>query len=87
MKKFLIAGAVLLSISAAKAEDKNPTISDLEFNQRAVVSLQAQRNAALDNLAAAEAKLTAFYAQLQASNAKIKELEEKLKSEVPPQKK
>jgi len=74
MKKFLVIAALLVpSVSFAQQIDQN------EFMQRAVATLQNQRNSALDAQAAAEARLAILADQLNKANARIKELEDKAK--------
>lgn len=51
---------------------------DAAFLQRAIGTLQTQRNAALDAQAIAEARSAGLADDLNKANAKIKELEDKL---------
>lgn len=74
MKKILIAVALLFSTaSLASAQTQAP---DPDFMAKALAALQNQRNQALDNQAALEAKLAQATDQLNKANAKIKELED-----------
>lgn len=78
MKKLLIAGLLVFSTPVFAQQP------DLPFLQRAVGSLQAQRNAALDAQVVAEAKVAGLTEDLAKANARIKELEDK---DTPPTKK
>jgi hypothetical protein len=82
MNKFLIVSAIVLFSSVANAQQAI-TPPDAAFMQRAITSLQAQRNNALDNQAVAEAKATGLAEDLTKANSKIKELEDKI---TPPKK-
>lgn len=73
MKK-IIAVAIFLAASPAFAEQQ----PDPAFLQRAITALQAQRNAALDQAAAHQARADGLADELAKAQAKIKELEPKL---------
>jgi TolA-binding protein len=70
MNKSLIIFALLIGVSSAV--DAQQVSPDPAFLAKAVVSLQGQRNQALDQEAATEARLAQ-------ANDKIKELEDKIK--------
>jgi septal ring factor EnvC (AmiA/AmiB activator) len=75
LKKILIVSAVVLSTSAAFAQQQ----ADVPFMQRAIAALQAQRNAALDQQAVLESKANGLAEDLAKFQAKVKELETKVK--------
>ena len=77
MNKFFIVSAIVLFASGASAQTTMAP-PDAAFMQRAITSLQAQRNTALDNQAVAEAKATGLAEDLTKANTKIKELEDKI---------
>jgi hypothetical protein len=72
LKKVLLVSALI--ITPAVAQQPDPA-----FMQRAIVALQTQRNAALDTAVVSEAKVNGLLDDLSKANAKIKELEDKLK--------
>jgi peptidoglycan hydrolase CwlO-like protein len=74
LKKFLIISVVAFSASTASAQQ-----ADVSFMQRAITALQTQRNTALDQQAASEAKVSGLTEDLAKSQAKVKELEAKVK--------
>jgi hypothetical protein len=76
MNKFFIVSAIVLFASGASAQ--TTMAPDAAFMQRAITSLQAQRNTALDNQAVAEAKASGLAEDLTKANTKIKELEDKI---------
>jgi predicted nucleic acid-binding Zn-ribbon protein len=63
---------LLLSLTPAFAQQADPA-----FMQRAISQLQAQRNSAMDSLAASEAKAAGLSDELEKAKAKIKEFEAK----------
>ena len=69
--KYLLVIAFLFP-AAAYADDNS------DFLQKAIASLQTQRNNAMDSLAGVEAKLAISNDQLVKANEKIKDLEKKL---------
>lgn len=69
LKKILVLTTMLVT-SAFAQQQPDPT-----FMQRAITSLQAQRNAALDAQTIAEAKLAGVTEDLAKAQARIKELE------------
>jgi hypothetical protein len=77
MNKLFIVSAIVLFASGASAQQAVAP-PDAAFMQRAITSLQTQRNTALDNQAVAEAKATGLTEDLAKANAKIKELEDKI---------
>lgn len=83
-KKILI-GSTLVFVSTAsfaqQAQQPDPA-----FLQRAINSLQTQRNGALDSAAIAEAKAAGLADDLAKANAKVKELEAKLNPPKPDKK-
>lgn len=78
LKKILVLTTIFASTSAF-AQQQTP---DPVFMQRAITSLQAQRNSALDAQIVAEAKLAGVSEDLAKAQARIKELEG-LKPEAP----
>lgn len=71
MKK--LAFLAVLLISPASAQDR----ADPAFMQRAMGALQAQRNAAMDQAAAQQARADGLADELAKAQARIKELEPK----------
>lgn len=76
MYKIILVAFALFTIAPALAQTP-----DSAFLQRALSSLQTQRNSALDAQAVAEAKLAGAVEELTKATAKIKELEDKNKVE------
>lgn len=79
--KQLIVLITLLLMSVAYAQQP-----DIPFLQRAIAALQAQRNQAYDQAVMSEAKATGALEDLSKAQARIKELEDKTKTEVKPTK-
>lgn len=73
MKKVLLFLVLLTSPALAQQN------TDTAFLQKAIVSLQNQRNNALDALTVAEARVANTADDLNKANTKIKELEDKIK--------
>jgi hypothetical protein len=71
--------AVLFFLLIVPAYAQQP---DVAFMQRAIVSLQTQRNNALDAAAASDAKLAGLTEDLTKAQAHIKELEAKIPADV-----
>ena len=70
---FLIAGgATILGYAFAGAQQQPP---DPAFLQRAILSVQSQRNTALDGQAACEASRGGLIEEIEKLKARIKELE------------
>lgn len=74
MRSVLIA-VVLLLVTPAAAQQQN--VPDPAFLQRAIASIENQRNQALSAQVVAEAKAAGLAEELAKANAKIKELESK----------
>ena len=74
--------AILLTIlsTPAFAQQQDPT----EFLQKALTSLQTQRNAALDNQAGAEARLSIATDKISKLEAELKALKEAAPKDVAP---
>ena len=77
MYKFVVL-FTLLAIPAYAQQPPQQTQQqpDVAFMQRAIVSLQTQRNNALDSAAASDAKAAGLTEELTKAQARIKELEE-----------
>jgi len=73
LNKIVLASFILVATPAFAQQPQ-----DTAFLQRAISSLQTQRNNALDAQAAAEAKIAGLIDDLTKANFKIKELEDKL---------
>jgi hypothetical protein len=71
-KKIVLASFILATPAFAQQQP------DASFLQRAINTLQTQRNTALDAQAVAEARASGFTEELAKANAKIKELEDKV---------
>lgn len=77
----LVMIALILSTASAMAQTAQP---DIDYLNKAIVALQAQRNQAFDAHAVSEAKLAQSQEQLKQAQLKIKELEDKLKEKDAP---
>lgn len=77
MNKFIIA-AIVLSMSTVVYAQIPAQQPDPAFMQRAIVSLQAQRNKTLDDAAVSEARAAGLEADLVKERAHSKEFEDKL---------
>jgi hypothetical protein len=75
-KQGLFVAAFILAPTVALAQQ-----ADQELIQKLIPSLQTQRNTALDSLAVAEGRIVMLNDQLAKANARIKELEDKSKTE------
>ena len=69
--RICIIAAVLLASTTAFAQQQQP---DPAFLQRALGAIQAQRNQAMDNLAASEAKSAMATEQLDATRGQVSKL-------------
>lgn len=78
MKRFAITAIILTMPSLALAQAADPA-----FLQRAITTIQSQRNAALDAQAVSEANLAGVRDDLAKAQAKIKELTPAPKPEEP----
>jgi hypothetical protein len=74
MNMKILAFIILLLASPAFAQQQP---NDTAFQQRAIAALQAQRNQAMDNAAAQQARADGLAADLATAQARIKELEPK----------
>lgn len=74
LKKVLIALMLTTSFAMAQQPQQQP---DPAFMQRAIQSLQAQRNAALDAQTVAEARVAGLTEDLNKANLQIKGLQDK----------
>lgn len=72
MKRLALVFVLLASPAVAQQQQPDPA-----FLQRAITVLQAQRNAALDQAAGAEARVAQIADDLAKAQARIKELEPK----------
>lgn len=79
MKKLVL--LLSITISTPVFAQQPPLPPAPTFLERAIASVQTQRNVALDAQAVAEAKLAILTEELAKANAKIKELEPKPKEE------
>lgn len=82
----LLLSALLLSASQALAQAPVPDVRpmpDAAFLQHALDALSAQRNKALDEVVINKAQLDVAYDNLAKANARIKEIEAKLKGNAP----
>lgn len=79
MNKYVLAILAIFAVpSMASAQQVQP---DTDFMSKALNALQGQRNQALDNQAALEAKLAQTTDQLNKAKDKIKELEDKMNAQ------
>jgi len=72
MKRFILATLLLAATPAVAQQQPDPA-----FLQRALASMQSQRNQAMDALAVQEAKSVGLADDLAKAQARIKELEPK----------
>lgn len=72
--RILAAVLIVATINTAFAQNE---LNDPAFLQRALAAVQAQRNAALDAAAVAEARAAGLSAELTRTQARVKELETK----------